>query len=297
MRESWQLYLLVLLPLVWVVTFAYVPMYMGIQTAFRNYSPALGIEGSPWVGFQHFEAFIHSYQFPQLMRNTLTLNLVELFVTFPAPIILALALNAVRLKIYARIVQVVTYAPNFISMVLVVGMMTLMLNPTIGVIPKILEATLGSSPNFFGSTAWFIPLFVGSSVWQSTGFGAIIYLAALSGINPELHEAARVDGASRLRRIWHIDLPGIRPIMVIMLILGVGSIMNTSFEKVLLLQNPVNMDVSQVIDTYVYQIALQAPLPQFSYAAAIGLFKAVIALVMVLLANAFARKYSNSGLF
>lgn len=294
--QAWQLYLFLLLPLGFLILFNYVPMY-GVQIAFRDFTPVGGITGSEFVGLKHFERFFESYQFRQLLGNTLILALYQLVVGFPVPIILALALNAVRQKFFAKSVQMITYAPNFISVVVVVGIMVMLLDPTTGVVNNFLQL-IGLDPiNFMGSIDWFRHLYVFSGVWQGAGFGAIIYLAALSGVSPELHEAAIVDGASRLRRMWSIDLPGILPIAVIMLVLDVGNIMKIGFEKVLLMQNTINLPVSEVIDTYVYKIGLDSPIPQYSYATAIGLFQSVIGIILLLIVNAVARRVTKAGLF
>lgn len=294
--RSWQLYAMLAAPLAWVIIFCYWPLY-GIQIAFRDYSPAYGITGSDWVGLEHFARFVTSYQFGQLLWNTIVLHMYELIVGFPAPILLALALNAVRQKFFSRAVQLVTYAPNFLSAVVVVGIMTMMLSPSTGVVNEMLRGVGLPAVDFMGTPEWFRSLYVFSGTWQTAGFSAIIYLAALTGVPPELHEAARMDGASRLRRIWHIDLPSIIPIAVIMLILNIGNILNVGFEKVLLMQNPLNTDISEVINTYVYQVGLNSAIPQYSYATAIGVFQSAVGIVLLLLANWMARRVARSGLF
>lgn len=295
MLRSWQLYAMLLIPLIWVGIFCYWPLY-GIQIAFRDYTPAHGVTGSEWVGLEHFVRFLTSYQFFELIRNTVVLHMYELLVAFPAPILLALALNALRQKVFSRVIQLVAYAPNFLSAVVVVGIMTMMLSPSSGVVNQFFAAAGLPRIDFMGQSEWFQSLYVFSGVWQSAGFAAIIYLAALSGVPPELHEAAKMDGASLLRRIWHIDLPSIMPIAVIMLILNIGSILNVGFEKVLLMQNPLNLDISQVINTYVYQVGLNSPVPQYSYATAIGIFQSVVGVILLLLANWMARRITKSGL-
>lgn len=295
-RHSWQLYLLVLPALVWVAIFAYWPMY-GIQIAFRDYTPVGGLTGSEWVGMDHFERFVNSYNFTRLMWNTLVLAFYELLAGLPIPIILALALNAVRQKYFSRVVQLITYAPNFISVVVVVGILVMLLDPQTGIVPHAFSLLGIDPPAFLTDPGWFRHTYVWSGVWQTAGFSAIIYLAALSSVPPELHEAAKVDGASHLRRIWHIDFPAILPIAVVLMILAVGSIMSVSFEKVLLMQNQLNLVTSQVIDTYVYEVGLNSPIPQYSYATAIGLFRSVIGLILLITVNYLARKTTKSGLF
>ncbi|WP_226966032.1 ABC transporter permease [Tessaracoccus defluvii] len=296
MARSWQLYVLLLPSLIWLVLFAYLPMY-GLQIAFREFNPMQGIIDSPWVGLAQFERFFESNNFVPLLWNTIALALYELIAGFPIPIVLALALNALRQKYLSRSVQLITYAPNFLSVVVVVGILMMILDPQIGVVHQVAGALGIDAPQFLTDPGWFRHIFVWSGIWQTAGFSAIMYLAALSSVPPELHEAAKVDGASLFRRMIHIDLPSIMPIAVILLILSVGNILNTGFEKVLLLQNPLNLTVSQVIDTYVYEVGLKSPIPQFSYATAIGLFKSVVGLILLLAVNFFANKTTKSGLF
>lgn len=293
---GWQLYVMLALPLAYVVIFLYWPLY-GLQIAFKNFSVARGILGSPWVGLKHFQTFINSYQFWPIIQNTVILNVYELLALFPLPIVLALLLNVVRSKLYSRGVQLITYAPHFISTVIVVGIMVMLLDPGSGVVNQLITFLGGQPIDFLGNPSYFRHVYVWSGAWQTLGYSAIIYLAALSGIDPALHEAAKVDGASIMRRIWHIDLPGILPVTITLLILNMGSILSTGFEKVLLMQNPLNLRVSQVIDTYVYDVGLRSSIPQFSYAAAIGLFKSVIALILILLANWLARRVAKQSLF
>jgi|SRR5690625_1489736 len=294
--QSWQLYLLLLPALAWVIIFAYWPMY-GIQISFRNYTPVGGITGSEWVGLEHFERFVTSYNFTRLLWNTLILAFYELIAGIPIPIILALALNAIRQKYFSRVVQLITYAPNFISVVVVVGILVMLLDPQTGIINHFLSSLGIEAPAFLTDPGWFRHTYVWSGVWQTAGFSAIIYLAALSSVPPELHEAAKMDGASRLRRIWNIDLPAIIPIVVVLMILAVGSIMSVGFEKVLLMQNSLNLETSQVIDTYVYEVGLNSPIPQYSYATAIGLFRSVISLILLIAVNYLARRVTKAGLF
>lgn len=296
MARSWQLYVLLLPSLIWLVLFAYLPMY-GLQIAFKEFNPIQGIIDSPSVGLAQFERFFESNNFGPLLWNTIALALYELIAGFPIPIILALALNALRQKYVSRSVQLITYAPNFLSVVVVVGIIMMILDPQIGVVHQVLGALGVEAPQFLTDPGWFRHIYVWSGIWQTAGFSAIMYLAALSSVPPELHEAAKVDGASLFRRTLHIDLPSIMPIAVILLILSVGNILNTGFEKVLLLQNPLNLTVSQVIDTYVYEVGLKSPIPQFSYATAIGLFKSVVGLILLLAVNFFANKTTKSGLF
>ncbi|WP_112240885.1 ABC transporter permease [Kribbella monticola] len=296
MRRHWQLYAMLAIPLVWLAIFAYWPMY-GVVIAFKDYNVVDGILGSRWVGLKHFERFVESYQFWRLIRNTVVLHVYELVATFPLPIILALGLNMVRRRWYSRSVQLITYAPHFISTVVVVGLIVVLVDPNTGVANQLL-GLFGLGPvDLLSNPGSFRHLYVWSGAWQTMGFSAIIYLAALTSVSPELHEAAIVDGASRLRRIWHVDLPAIRPVAVILLILNIGSILSVGFEKVLLMQNSLNLEASEVIDTYVYKLGFASQVPQFSYATAIGLFRSVVGLVLLVLANTFARKFAKSSLW
>lgn len=295
-RGSFQLYAMLFLPLLWLLMFAYAPMY-GAQIAFRNYNVVDGITGSPWVGLDHFQRFVDSYNFWPIMKNTLILNVYQLVAGFFPPIMLALALNYVLLGWFRRTVQMVTYAPHFISTVVMVGIILQMLSPTSGLINQLL-GVIGIGPiNFMGEADYWKSIYVWSGVWQNAGFNCIIFLAALAGIDPTLHEAAVIDGANKLQRIRDIDIPGIMPVAVILLILNMGTLLSTGFEKVLLLQNPLNLQTSEVLDTYVYRVGLVSQVPNFSYAAAIGLFKAVIGLILILAANQLARRLKAQALW
>jgi putative aldouronate transport system permease protein len=296
MYRSRQLYLLLLLPVTYLIIFKYVPMY-GIQIAFRKYSPIKGILGSEWVGFHYFIQFFQSSEFSRIFLNTVELSLYQLFVTFPIPIILALSLNYIRATYFKKTVQMITYAPHFISVVVLIGIIMQFLNPRIGPVNNIL-GFFGIEPvHFMAQVNWFQSLFVWSDVWQNTGFSCIIYLAALSSVDPSLHEAAVVDGASKLRRVWHVDLPSIVPIAVILLILNMGNVLEIGYEKVLLMQNPLNLSKSEVIDTYVYKVGLASQSVNFSYGAAIGMFKNILSLFLLLVVNRIARKANQISLW
>lgn len=261
--HSWQLYVLLAPAMVYLAVFKYWPMY-GAQIAFRNYSPAGGFFGSPWVGLRHFERFVNSFQFEQLLINTLTINTAGLLVAFPVPIVLALLVNQLGSERFKRLVQTVLYAPSFISVVVIVGMIFLLFNPRSGVVNNLITLTGGDPVFFMGDPNWFRPLYIGSDIWQNAGFSMIIYLAALTAVDPSLHEAAKVDGANKLQRVWHIDLPSILPVITILFILAIGSVFNLGFEKVYLMQTPLNLPTSEVINTYVYKAGLQQA--QFSSA-------------------------------
>ena len=293
---NWQLYLLVFLPVAYIIVFHYVPMY-GAQIAFKNFRVAMGITKSPWVGFEHFIRFFKSFEFSRLMGNTIIISLYSLAVGFPFPIILALLLNYVNNRRYKKTVQMITYAPHFISTVVMVGMIIQFLSPQVGVVNNIIEATGGTRVNFMGKAEYFRHLYVWTGVWQSTGFSSIIYMAALAGIDPQLHEAAMVDGASKLKRMWHIDLPGLLPTAVILLILNCGFILSVGFDKVFLMQNPINLRVSEIISTYVYKTGLASQSVNYSYPAAIGLFQSLVGFMLLLIVNGFAKRVGETSLW
>ncbi|MCM3111924.1 ABC transporter permease [Lederbergia lenta] len=292
--QNWQLYLFILPALLYFVVFHYVPMY-GVQIAFKDFVPSLGIWGSEWVGFEHFIRFFDSYYFWDLIKNTLQISVYELAVGFPLPIILALALNEAKDGSYKRTVQTVTYAPHFISVVVMAGMIIAFLSPTTGLLNHFIQ-WLGFEPiPFMSDPKWFKTVYVFSGVWQSTGWGTIIYLAALSGVDPQHHEAAIVEGASRLQRIWYINIPAIVPTMIILLIMNVGNLLAMGFEKILLLQNPLNLESSNVIATFVYQAGLLDA--QYSFASAVGLFNSVINAILLITVNQIAKKRSETSLW
>lgn len=290
----WRLYLLVLPPLLYFAIFKYIPMVNAV-IAFKDYNVVKGIWGSPWAGMKYFEMFFQNPVAMKLIANTLILSLYQLVVSFPIPIILALALNEVKSYRFRRLVQMVTYAPYFISTVVMVSVIMLFLAPRLGIVNQLLGSFGIEHINFLGEAGMFRSIHVWSDVWQTAGYSAIIYLAALAGVDPALYEAARVDGANRLQKIIHVDLPGIMPAAVIILILSVGSIMSVSFEKIYLLQNPLNTGTSEVISTYVYKMGLLNS--NFSFATAVGLFNAVINLVLLVIVNAVARRVSNNSLW
>lgn len=296
MRRSWRLYALIALPLVYIIVFKYWPMY-GAQIAFKNYIVTKGIWGSEWVGMKHFIRFFESYEFWRIMSNTIVLSVYNLAAGFPFPIILALSLNYVRHHWFKKSVQMITYAPYFISVVVMVGMILELLDPRNGIVNKLIQALGFEAVNFMGTPEYFKSIYVWSGIWQNVGFACIIYLAALAGIDPSLHEAAVVDGASKLRRMWHIDLPGIMPIAIIMLIMNTGHMLDVGFEKVLLMQNPLNLRTSEVIDTYVYKVGLASQAMNYSYSSAIGLFKSVINLLLLIAVNKIAQKTKQASLW
>lgn len=294
LRRHWQLYLLLVPGLLYFVIFKYVPMSNAV-IAFKDYSVVRGIWDSQWVGLKHFEAFFQNPVFWTLVQNTLLLSVYALIVGFPIPILLALALNEIRNGIFKRSVQMVTYAPYFISTVVLVSMLTLLLSPRLGIVNQLLGTVGVRSSDFLGNPDWFRHIYVWSDVWQNAGYAAVIYLAALAGVDPTLYEAAKIDGASRFQKIRVVDLPALLPTALIILILSVGNIMSVGFEKVFLLQNPLNLSTSEVIATYVYKIGLLNA--NFSFATAVGLFNSFINLILLVGVNAVTKRLTGNGLF
>lgn len=293
--RSWQLYVMLALPVIYLLIFNYYPM-LGVQIAFKDYTSRGGIWGSEWVGFKHFIKFIQSYQFWPILRNTFVLAGYSLIASIPIPVVLALSLNAVRGKYFKKSVQLFTYIPNFISTVVMVGIIKQVLNPQIGVLGFFGNMMGISFTDPFASASAFPHLYVWTRIWQKTGWSSIIYFAALSAVDPEQHEAAIVDGASRFQRILHIDLPVIVPTIVITTILNMGQLMTIGFERIFLMQTDLNIATSEVISTYVYKVGLTG-IPDFSYSTAINLFNSIVNLILILTANKIGKKVSGSGLF
>lgn len=292
--NNYQLYLFLLPALAYFFIFKYIPMY-GVQIAFKNYIVTKGIIGSQWIGFEHFERFFNSYGFWSLIKNTLGLSLYQLIAGFPLPIIMALLLNQLNSERYKRFIQTVIYAPHFISTVVLVGILFVFLSPRTGIINQLL-AFMEIKPVFFmAKPELFSTLYVLSGIWQNTGWGTIIYLAALSAVNPELHESALVDGANKWQRIWHIDVPGIIPTAVVLLILDSGKLMSVGFEKAFLMQNPLNISNSEIISTYVYKMGLLSS--QYSFSTAVNLFDSAVNLILLILVNRISRKVSSTSLW
>lgn len=294
LKRNSQLYLLLLPGFILLIVFRYIPMY-GVLMAFQDYSFTKGILGSPWVGFSYFQRFFSSYQFWDQIKNTVSLSVYQLLLTFPLPIVVALMLNQLSKEKTKKFMQTVLYAPYFISTVVLVGMMYVVLSPSSGIVNKIIVALGGKAVFFLAEPGWFSHLYVFSSVWQGTGWAAVIYLAALSGIDPQLHEAAIVDGASKFKRILCIDFPGILPVVIIQLILALGNLMNVGFEKALLLQTSLNLDKSEIIQTYVYKVGILQG--QYGYSSAVGLFNSVINVVLLLIVNRIVKRYSETSLW
>ncbi len=292
--QNWELYVFIAPAFLYFLIFHYGPMY-GIQIAFKNFIPTKGILGSPWVGFDHFTRFFESYYFWDLLWNTLSISLYELVVGFPIPIILALAFNEIRNGFFKKMAQTVTYAPHFISVVVMAGMIITFLSPSTGLITHVITWLGFDAPQFLTDPKWFKTMYVFSGVWQSAGWGTIIYLAALSGVDPTQHEAAIIDGASRFQRVRHINIPTIVPTITILLILNIGSLLGVGFEKILLLQNPLNMEASNVISTFVYKSGLVDA--QYSFSTAVGLFNSVINAILLITVNQIVRRSSENSLW
>lgn len=293
-RRDWQLLLLCLIPVLYFIIFHYIPMY-GVQIAFKDFRAADGIWGSEWVGFDQFKRFFSSSQFWPLIKNTLSLSFLQIAIGFPIPIILAIMLNQARNLKYKKFVQSIVFCPHFISIVVLTGMLYIFLSPRNGIINNIIQM-FGQDPIFFlGDSKYFQMTFVVSGIWQNAGWSAIIYIAALAGISPDLYEAAQVDGASKWKRIWHIDLPGIMPTVIMMLILELGKVMNLGFQKAYLMQNAQNLATSEIISTYIYKVGMVDA--QYSYSAAINLFNNLINIILLVTVNQIAKKTTDNSLW
>lgn len=292
-KQLWPFYLLALPGLVYFLLFHYIPM-SGLVLAFKDYSPFKGIWDSPWVGFDQFRQFFGTSNFSMLLRNTLVISLLNLVVYFPFTIVLAILLNEVRLQLFKRVAQTIVYLPHFLSWVVISGITISFFGPS-GVINHYLERWFDGGAMFMTSTEWFRPLIVFQSIWKDAGWGTIIFLAALAGINPELYEAARVDGANRFHHIWHITLPSIKSTIVVLLLLRLGSSLDSNFMQIFLMSNGLNLEVSNVFDLFVYHVGLEQF--NYSYAITVGMFKSVVSLILVVAANYAARLLGEDGIF
>lgn len=296
-KRHWQLFVFLILPLAYIIIFAYGPM-AGLQIAFKEFDASKGIFGSPWIGFDYFKKFINSYQFGRIIRNTFIISLYSLAARFPVPIILAICINVMRCRFYKKAAQMIVYIPHFISVVVLVGMLNQFFNPFVGLYGNIYKMLYSSNaPDIMTNPSSFLHMYVWSGIWQNMGWDSIIYLAALSSVSPDLHEAAQVDGASRLRRVFSIDLPAIAPTVVILLILNIGQVMNLGFEKIYLMQNNINLRLSEVISTYVYKTGISSSGGNYSYATAIGLFNSIVNFVLVVTVNKIASKCNDTSLW
>jgi putative aldouronate transport system permease protein len=289
------LYLMLIPFILWYLIFAYKPMY-GLQIAFKDYSLFKGITESPWVGFENFERFFRSEYFIRNLVNTFMINFWGLIFAFPAPIILALLLNEVKNVMFKKTVQTITYLPHFISVVIIAGIVTNFLAPTNGIVNIIIDKFGGEKINFLAMPEFFRTIYIGSmQIWKDVGYSAIIYLAAIAGINPALYEAAKMDGANRWKQMWHITLPSMLPTIMILLILNLGSFLEVGYESIILLYQPATYETADVINTYVYRAGLQGG--NYEVGAAAGLFNSVVSLILVVLANRLSRKMTNVGLW
>lgn len=289
-----SLYLMALPVIIWYLLFCYGPMF-GALIAFKKYEPIKGIWGSEWVGFKYFIDFFQGQYFVRTLRNTLLISLYSLIINFPAPIIFALLLNEVGNKHYKKTVQTITYLPHFISAVVFCGIIVDFFAAN-GIMTKFLTLFGGEKINYLGKAEYFRPIYVGTEVWKGIGWGSIIYIAALTGIDEQLYEAAALDGAGRFRRMWHVTLPGIASTIIIMLILRIGQLLNVGYEKIILLYNPSTYETADVISSYVYRRGIGESL-QYSYSSAVGLMQSVVNVILVLSANALSRKFSETSLF
>jgi putative aldouronate transport system permease protein len=294
LKRDYQLWIMILPAIIVIFIFNYIPMY-GVQLAFRDYDFSKGITGGQWQGLFYFKQFIDSYLFTDLMVNTFMISFTSIILGFPAPIILALVLNQIRRKRMKRLMQTTVYLPHFISIIVLVGMLNVLLSSETGIAGYMLRSIGLGHINLLASSTSFIPVYVLSDIWQHCGWSSIIYLAALSSVDPQLYDSAKIDGASRWQTIRYIDYPTLLPTIIILFILSMGNILNTGFEKIFLMQNSLNLPVSEVIATYVYKIGIVSS--QFSYASAIGLFNTLINFIFLFAMNTISRRVSSTSLF
>lgn len=294
LKREWQLYLMLLPTILWLLIFLYKPMY-GLQIAFKDYSLFRGVAGSPWIGFEHFETLFNNDQFLRALKNTIIMSLYSLVFGFPVPIALALMFNEVTNQTFKKTAQTVVYLPHFISSVIIAGIVITAFSPSAGIVNNIL-GWFGAEPVYFlTKPEWFRPIFVGTSIWQEAGFQSIVYLAAIAGVSPTLYESAVVDGASRWQMMWKITIPLIMPTIIIMLIIRIGNILEISFEMIVLLYQPATYETADVVNTFIYRQGLQGG--QYDFAAAAGLFNAVVAFVLVMTANTISKRFSRTSLW
>ncbi|MCJ8014954.1 ABC transporter permease subunit [Paenibacillus sp. KQZ6P-2] len=296
-KRVWRhkLFYLFMLPgIVWFFIFSYVPLY-GLQVAFRDFTFVGGFTGSPWAGLKYFHQFFDYYQSSAIIRNTIIISLMKLLIGFPMPIILAILLNEVRHVKFKKTIQTLSYLPYFVSWIVVVTLLQRLLSMYGGPVNDLISSMGGEPVQFMNNTTWFYQLIIGSDIWKNIGWNSIIYMAAIAGIDQQLYEAAKIDGASRFRQIWHVTLPGIRNIAVILFILATGSLMSAGFEQLLLLSGPATANIGSVLDVHVITSGIQQG--RLSYAAAVGLFQSGIALILIVTVNWIARKVSDVSLF
>lgn len=292
-KQNKYIYMMALPVLVYYAVFHYAPMY-GVIIAFKKFSPAAGIMGSPWVGLQYFREFIESIYFWRLLNNTLMINVYELIFGFPAPIIFALLINEVKNRLFKKTVQTITYLPHFISVVVICGIIVDFVSSN-GIINDLIVFFGGERSNLLSRPELFKTIFVSSGIWAGVGWGTIIYLAAMSGINPEIYEAAKIDGAGRFKQVWHVTLPGIAPTIVILLILRIGHMMDVGWQKVILLYNPLIYETADVISSYVYRRGIEQA--SYSFSSAVGLFNSIINFILLIMANKISRQLKSTSLW
>ncbi|GAF13490.1 ABC-type polysaccharide transport system, permease component [Bacillus sp. JCM 19046] len=292
-KNKW-IYLMIAPGILYFFIYKYVPMY-GLIIAFQDYKPYQGILGSSWVGFDHFIRLFNDPDFWMIFRNTLVLFMMQIFISFPIPIILALMLNEIRKFWYKRTIQTLIYIPHFMSWVVIVSISYVMLTLDGGIINNMLRALSFDQVNFLLNPDWFRPMYILQIIWREAGWGTIIFLAAIAAVDPQLYEAAKMDGANRLRQVWHITLPAIRSVIIVLLILKIGDVLELGFEHVYLLLNAANREVAEIFDTYVYTAGLRQG--QFSYSTAVGFFKGIVGLILVVFANWLAKRYGEEGIY
>lgn len=295
-KRNWQLYTMIALPLLYILVFKYYPMY-GAQIAFKDYIPTKGITGSEWVGFKHFIRFFQNSQSIQYILNTLAISIYSLIISFPLQIMFALGLNYVRNKKFKKSVQMVSYLPHFISTVIIVSMVNMMFDNRIGALDKFIEFISGREINVLGDPAYFRSLYVWSGVWQNLGWSSILFVSALAGVDPALHEAAMIDGANKWQRVWHIDLMCIIPTIAITFIMNFGRILSVGFDKAFLMQNATNLKISEILSTYEYKVGLGGAFPAYSYSTAIGLMSSVVTFILIVVVNKISKRMTETGLW
>ncbi|WP_051289663.1 ABC transporter permease [Paenibacillus massiliensis] len=288
------LYLVALPGLLYFLVFRYIPMW-GVLISFQDYSPYIGFWKSEWVGFEHFQRFFSNPEFLTLLRNTMAINILNLVFFFPLPILLSLMLNELRVGLYKKSIQTIIYLPHFLSWVIIVGISFLLLSQGEGLFNNLLVAAGFEKIDFLTNPDYFWGILTIQSIWKDAGWGTIIFLAAVAGVDPQLYEAARMDGAGRFRQMWHVTLPGIRSVIIVLLILRIGHIMDIGFEQVFLMMNGAVAKVADVFDTYVYRVGVQQG--QFSYSTAVGLFKSIVGLTLVIVSNRLAKKFGEEGVY
>ena len=294
LKREWQLYAMLLPTVIWMIVFLYKPMY-GLQIAFKDFSVFRGIAASPWIGFEHFETLFNNDQFLRALKNTIIMSAYGLLFGFPVPILLALMFNEVLNQTFKKSAQTIVYLPHFISSVIIAGIVMTAFSPSAGIVNTAL-GWFGLEPIYFlTKPEWFRPIFIGTGIWQEAGFQSIVYLAAIAGVSPTLYESAVVDGASRWQMMWKITLPSILPTIIIMLIIRIGNILEISFEMIILLYQPATYETADVVNTFIYRQGLQGG--QYDFAAAAGLFNAIVAFVLVMTANTISKRYSRTSLW